>query len=352
MADLSTQFQELIRDAVDTDSRINFIGGGSKAFYGREPQGESIDVAANSGIIDYLPTELVITVRGGTQISEIQTVLDEHNQMLGFEPPCLNEQSTIAGVIAVGLSGSRRPFSGAVRDYILGCKIINGYAEILSFGGTTMKNVAGYDLSRLMAGSMGTLGLMLEMSLKVIPRPEQEATWFIEVATDQVIATMADLLAKSIPFSGMFYDGRRLFYRLSGADDAINQIAESIGGEQLVDHELFWEGVNHHTHDYFQDETPLWRISVPPATQPVSLAGQFAYDWGGALRWLKSEEVDSQVFQVIGDIGGHATLFRHGQHRDAVFQPLPEHLMQIQRRLKHAFDPKGLFNPGRLYPEF
>lgn len=352
MADISTQLQEIIRDAVDADTRINLIGGDSKSFYGREPLGKAVDVTANSGIINYQPTELVITVRGGTQISEIETVLDERNQMLGFEPPCLNQHSTIGGVIAAGLSGSRRPFSGAVRDYILGCKIINGYAEILSFGGTAMKNVAGYDLSRLMAGSMGTLGVILEVSLKVIPRPEQEATWFIEIGADQVIAKMADLLVQSIPFSGMFFDGHRLFYRLSGTDDAINQLAGTIGGEQLQDNKQFWSEVNHHAHNYFQDETPLWRISVPPATDQISLAGQFAYDWGGALRWLKSEEASSHVFQVIGDIGGHATLFRHGRHRETVFQPLPEHLMQIQQRLKHAFDPKGLFNPGRMYPEF
>lgn len=352
MADISTQLQEMIRDAVDTESQVNIIGGGSKTFYGREPQGKPLDVAANTGIISYEPTELVITVRGGTQVSELEAELDEHKQMLGFEPPCLNKQSTIAGVIAAGLSGSRRPFAGAVRDYILGCKIINGYAEILSFGGTAMKNVAGYDLSRLMAGSMGTLGLILDVSLKVIPKPEHEATWFCEVGADRVIGRMAELLGKSIPFSGMFYDGQRLFYRLSGTADSVQQIAATIGGEQLSDHERFWNGVNFHTHDYFEDEMPLWRISVAPATEPISLAGQFIYDWGGALRWLKSEEASSHVFQVIGDLGGHATLFRHAQHRDAVFQPLPDDLMQIQRRLKHAFDPKGLFNPGRLYPEF
>ncbi len=352
MTDLSAEFQQHISDAVAKESPINLVGGNTKQFYGREPFGEVLNVADNTGIVDYEPTELVVTVRNGTALSQLEAVLAEQGQMLGFEPPSFGQKSTIGGVIASGVSGPRRPFSGAVRDHLLGCKIINGYADILSFGGTVMKNVAGYDLSRLMAGSMGTLGLIVEASLKVVPKPEIEETWWQEVKENAVIQLMSQLLQKPFPFSGLHYDGKRLFYRLCGSSEAIKQSAETLGGEQLINDRDFWLSLKNQTSEFFQEEMPLWRISVAPATEQLSLAGSAMLDWGGALRWLKSDESAQHVYQTVAEAGGHATLFRGGQRDGLVFQTLPSDLMQIQQRLKHAFDPKGLFNQGRMYPEF
>lgn len=287
MTDISAQLQHQIRNASNGDTPLNLVAGGSKSFYGREPKGEILDVSENKGVVNYEPTELVISVRNGTSLAELESTLLDQNQMLGFEPPCFNRNATIGGAVAAGLSGPRRPFAGAVRDHILGCKIINGYAEILSFGGTAMKNVAGYDLSRLMAGSMGTLGLILELSLKVVPRPEVEATWFKEINSNQVIKEMTDLLQKPIPVSGLHFDGERLFYRLCGAFDSIGKVAQAMGGEEVSDHSRLWAELNNQTSEFFQDETPLWRISIGANTDHLSLSGQTILDWGGALRWLK-----------------------------------------------------------------
>ena len=352
MTDISLDLQKTIRAAFDDEASLNLVGGNSKAFYGREIQGESLDVAKNQGVINYEPTELVVSVRNGTRLSELESILSEQNQMLGFEPPCFESQSTIGGAVAAGLSGPRRPFSGAVRDHILGCKIINGHADILSFGGTAMKNVAGYDLSRLMAGSMGTLGLILEVSLKVIPKPEIESTWSMEISKQKVIEMMAKLLQKSLPLTGLYHDGERLFYRLSGSTDSINSVVDTLGGEECTEQTQLWSGLNDQSSEFFQDESPLWRISVAPATEQFALAGQSLLDWGGALRWLKSEESAQQIYQTVAEAGGHATLFRGAKRDGQVFQPLPPDLMQIQERLKLAFDPKGIFNPGRMYSEF
>ncbi|HFD10984.1 MAG TPA: glycolate oxidase subunit GlcE [Crenotrichaceae bacterium] len=352
MTDLSSQFQQQIREAVENENPVNLVGGNSKSFYGREARGDSMHVAGNKGIIDYEPTELVVTVRNGTALHELESVLAEQGQMLGFEPPCYQNSATVGGAIAAGLSGSRRPFSGAVRDYVLGCKLINGYADILSFGGTAMKNVAGYDLSRLMVGSMGSLGLILETSLRVVPMHEMESTWCQEVKSDQVIGVMSAMLQKPLPISGLYYDGARLFYRLYGTADAIAQSANTLGGEEYASHDQLWSDLNHQKSDFFQDKTPLWRISVAPATEQLPLSGQCVLDWGGALRWLKTDEPAEQVFQTVADVGGHATLFREGKRDEIIFQPLPPDLMQIQQRLKQAFDPMSVFNLGRMYPEF
>ena len=352
MTDLSTEFQQQICDAVNREAPINLVGGNTKHFYGREPQGEVLNVSGNSGVVDYEPTELVVTVRNGTTLSQLEAVLAEQGQMLGFEPPYFGEKATIGGAIASGLSGPRRPFSGAVRDHILGCKIINGYADILSFGGTVMKNVAGYDLSRLLAGSMGALGLVVGRSLQAVPMPEIGETWWQEIKQNAVIQLMSQLLQKPFPISGLHYDGNRLFYRLCGSSGAIKQSTETLGGEQLINDRDFWLRLKDQTSEFFQDDMPLWRISVAPATEQLPLAGSCLLDWGGALRWLKSDESAQHIYQTVAEAGGHATLFRGGERDGLVFQPLPSDLMQIQQRLKHAFDPKGVFNQGRMYPEF
>ncbi|MGD8811699.1 MAG: glycolate oxidase subunit GlcE, partial [Thioalkalispiraceae bacterium] len=223
MTDLTETIQAQVAEAVNNHQPLRIEGGNSKAFYGRELTGETLSLAEHSGIIDYEPAELVITARGGTPLAEIEAALAAQNQMLAFEPPAFGKRATLGGTIACGFSGNRRPYAGAARDYVLGCKLINGHAETLSFGGQVMKNVAGYDVSRLMTGAMGTLGVLLEVSLKVLPSPAREVTLVQQLSVEQALLKMNQLAGQSIPLSaGVYYDGH-LYLRLSGAEQAVSQ---------------------------------------------------------------------------------------------------------------------------------
>jgi glycolate oxidase FAD binding subunit len=271
--------------------------------------------------------------------------------MLAFEPPYFADTATLGGAVACGLSGARRPFTGSVRDFVLGCKIINGKAEVLSFGGEVMKNVAGYDVSRLMVGAMGTLGILLEISLKVLPLPAFELTTCFELSPADAINKMMLLSSQSLPVSGLSHDGRRLFVRLSGAETAVMAAAKKIGGEALAEAD-FWQNLNEHRLDFFNTEMNLWRIAVPPATAQLALAGEWFYDWGGGLRWLKSEEAAAHIFTVAEQAQGHALLFKGKDRAGDVFQPLNGKLQQLNRQIKQAFDPAAIFNPNRMYRDW
>ncbi|MEN8261026.1 MAG: glycolate oxidase subunit GlcE, partial [Pseudomonadota bacterium] len=323
-----------------------------KAFYGREAVGEPLRVGAHCGVVNYEPTELVITARGGTPLHDVEAVLAEHNQIFAFEPPYFGDAATLGGVVATGLSGPRRPFAGSVRDYVLGCKVLTGKGEMLSFGGQVMKNVAGYDVSRLMVGAMGTLGVLLEVSLKVLPAPAAEATLCFEMETARSLRAMNQWAGLSLPLSALCYDGARVYVRLSGSARAVAEARGKLGGELLVDAAKFWEDLREMRLPYFQSEMNLWRISGAPAAPELKLDGRWLYDWGGAQRWLLSDERAGQVFDAAAHGGGHATLFR-GRRRDrGVFQPLTEKHMALQRGLKRAFDPSGILNAKRMYDEW
>jgi len=356
-------------DAVETGRKLCLRGGGSKVFYGGAEQGELLDLSVNRGIVAYEPTELVVTVRAGTPLAELQAVLAGKGQCLAFEPPHFGAAATVGGMLAAGLSGPRRQAVGAVRDFVLGVKLLDGKGEVLSFGGQVMKNVAGYDVPRLIAGSLGTLGIVLEVSLKVLPLPVAEKSLRFAMNEADALDKLNQWGGKPLPISACAWSDGALTLRLSGAAAAVAAAERSLGGEALAEADAFWASVREQTHAFFaaevvgeavgtaaektQEQAPLWRLSVP-STAPVLRLGPTLIEWGGALRWLRGG--DPAVIRAAAEkASGHATLFRADAALKAsagVFQPLSAPLARIHRNLKNAFDPHGVFNHGRLYPDF
>ena len=348
------RLSEQLRDAAQAKRGLRLRGGGTKDFYGQALEGEILDTSAYSGIAAYEPSELVITARGGTRLAEVEGAMRERGQMFAFEPPHFGESATIGGSVAAGLSGPGRQQAGALRDFVLGVRIMDGRGEVLAFGGQVMKNVAGYDVSRLMAGSMGTLGIILEVSLKVLPLPVAEETLRLELPEDRAIEQLNRWAGKPLPIGASAWNDGTLGIRLSGAAAAVREAAKEIGGARVEDARArqFWTGVREHADRFFRNDAPLWRISVPPTTPPLRLQGEQLIEWGGALRWLHSHADARTVREAAKRAGGHATLFRGGDKSAGVFQPLAPALMRIHRELKREFDPQGILNRGRLYPDF
>lgn len=351
-ADLTQNLQARVAEAAAAGARLNILGGGSKVFLGRTPLGEALPVSGHRGVVSYEPRELVLTARAGTPLAEVEAALAAQGQMLPFEPPHFGPGATLGGTVAAGLSGPRRPYAGSARDHVLGVRLINGRAEALRFGGEVMKNVAGYDLSRLMTGAFGTLGVILEVSLKVMPRPAREETLVQERDAADVLALLTDLARRPLPLTAACHDGGRLYLRLSGAASAVAQARSQLGGEPLADAEAFWrDKVKEQGHAFFAGDAPLWRLSLPPAASALDLPGKTFIDWGGAQRWLRSDAEAAVIRAAAARAGGHASLFRGGDREGEVFHPLPAAMLALHRRLKKAFDPQGMFNPGRLYAE-
>lgn len=352
MSDEQTQaLQAQVKDALAQDTLLQIEGGGTKSFYGQTIKGEVLSTQQHRGIINYEPTELVLTARAGTLLSEIETRLAKHKQMLPFEPPHFGKAATLGGTIACGLSGPRRPYAGAARDHVLGCQVLTGKGDVLHFGGEVMKNVAGYDVTRLMTGAMGTLGVLLDISLKILPRPATEVTLQLNMSTDEVLQAMNYWAGQPVPLSAAVHNGDSLMLRLSGADSAVTHAQQIIGGEALASSEDYWESIREHTHPFFNDERPLWRLSLAPAHPQLALEGDTFLDWGGAQRWLLSNESPEAIRQAVEKAGGHATLFRPHDTETEIFHPLPDSLKQLHQRLKQTFDPGGILNSGRMYPD-
>ena len=350
-ADLSASLADRVRGAFADDEALSIAGGGSKAFLGRPAPASPLAVGGHRGIVRYEPSELVVTARGGTALRELEATLGERGQMLAFEPPRFAGTDTVGGTVAAAQSGPRRPWTGAVRDFLLGVRLLDGKGEILSFGGEVMKNVAGYDLSRLMAGAMGTLGVLLEVSLKVLPRPERETTLRFELDAGQAIARVNEWAGLPLPLSGAFHEAGCLRVRLSGSGPGTEAAAARLGGERGDDAGT-WSDLRDQRRAFFRDPSPLWRISVPPASPPLDLPGETLIDWGGALRWTKTGATPRAVREAAARFGGHAMLFRNAPPDSPVYPPLSPGLERLHRRLKDVFDPRRVLNRGRMYPEW
>jgi glycolate oxidase FAD binding subunit len=347
--DISAALQQQVMDALHDGAPLDIAGGGSKSFLGRTTSALQIDVSMHRGIAEYDPRELVLTARSGTTLQEIETALAQANQMLAFEPPHFGDNATLGGTIACALSGPRRPYAGSARDFVLGCKLLNGRGEILRFGGKVMKNVAGYDVSRLMAGAHGTLGILLEISLKVLPRPAASITVARECGAAEAISGMSALLGKPYPVDAACHHGGLCYVRISGSAQAVREARTRIPGDAVQDADAFWHGLREHQLPFFNRSGALYRIVIKPATPPLNIEGAWLLDWGGAQRWLYSNESIASIRHRVELAGGHATVFRGSDHAEEIFQPLPGPLLTIHQRLKASFDPGNIFNRGRLY---
>ncbi len=340
-----------VRAAHEGATPLRIRGAGSKDFYGGLLAGEVLDVAAYRGIVAYEPTELYITARCGTPLAEIEATLAEKGQMLAFEPPRFSG-ATAGGCVAAGLSGPRRQQVGAVRDFVLGVKLVDGTGQMLNFGGQVMKNVAGYDVSRLIAGSLGTLGVLAEVTLKVLPRPVAEQTLVFALDRDEALKRLNHWGGQPLPISASFWHEGQLWLRLSGARAAVEAAGRKLGGTAVANPDQHWMSVREQTHPAFSGDI-LWRLAVPSTAPCPGLDGLRAIEWGGALRWYAGEQV--AIRGAAARLGGHAVLYRAPESLrclEGAFAPLSPALLALHRRLKKAFDPKGILNPGRLYAEF
>jgi glycolate oxidase FAD binding subunit len=335
--------------------------GGNKSFYGEAAQGEAFDVTVLRGISSYEPTELVVTARCGTPLAELEAVLAGSGQCLPFEPPHFGPAATLGGMVAAGLCGPARAAVGGVRDYVLGATLLSGRGEVLSFGGQVMKNVAGYDVPRLLAGSMGNLGVICEVSLKVLPLARATATLRFDMAQAAALERLNAWAGQPLPLNASAWWNETLVIRLQGAAAAVEAAVAKLGGERIDADQAsaFWAGLREQTDEYFVRATGeveanaamrLWRLSVPQTAPPLALPGEQLIEWGGAQRWLCSAAPPSQAREAAAVLGGHATIFRGRDKSPGVFAPLPPALERIQRELKRSFDPDRIFNPGRLYP--
>ncbi|PHX45152.1 glycolate oxidase [Pseudomonas sp. NZIPFR-PS5] len=355
--DASDTLLEQVNQAIQSALPLRIQGANSKVFLGREVAGDVLDTRIHSGIVTYDPTELVITARAGTPLSVLNAALEDAGQMLPCEPPSYSRgdagasgegDGTVGGMVAAGLSGPRRPWSGSVRDFVLGTRVITGLGKHLRFGGEVMKNVAGYDLSRLMAGSFGCLGLITEVSLKVLPKPRLCTSIALEMDTATALARLAQWGQQPLPISAASHDGRLLRLRLEGGEGSVAAAHDRLGGESIDP--AYWRALNEHRLEFFTDGRPLWRLSLPVSTAALDLPGDQLIDWAGAQRWLKSDASGSEIRRIVSAAGGHATCFSHGVD-DSPFQPLATPLLRYHRQLKAQLDPHGVFNPGRMYAE-
>lgn len=335
-----------MNQAISDKTPLVIQGSNSKAFLGRPITGQTLDVRCHRGIVNYDPTELVITARAGTPLVAIEAALESAGQMLPCEPPHYGEEATWGGMVACGLAGPRRPWSGSVRDFVLGTRIITGTGKHLRFGGEVMKNVAGYDLSRLMAGSYGCLGVLTEISMKVLPRPRASLSLRREISLQEAMNEIAQWQLQPLPISGLCYFDNALWIRLEGGEGSVKAARELLGGEEVAGQ--FWQQLREQQLPFFSLPGTLWRISLPSDAPMMDLPGEQLIDWGGALRWLKSTADDNQIHRIARNAGGHATRFSAG---DGGFAPLPAPLFRYHQQLKQQLDPCGVFNPGRMYAE-
>jgi glycolate oxidase FAD binding subunit len=360
-----SQFQEQIQSAITNQSTINITGGNTKHWYGDIAHGITLNTSSYQGILDYQAEELVITVCAGTPLKEVESTLAKKNQYFAFDPPHFGPGATIGGMIAAGLAGPGRGQYGGLRDYVLGIKIMDGRGEILSFGGKVMKNVAGYDVSRLLPGSLGTIALLLEVSIKVLPRPSKTQTLQFHIPQAQAIVQMNTWASQPLPLSASAWIGNssegQLWMRLSGANAAVEaaiiKMNQPVSGHIVPEDEAatFWESIKEQQHSFFTgSDDPLWRFAIEPLSAPLPLENPTLIEWYAGQRWVKGPLLESQAQQMAQQYGGHATLFRGEKLKNTSvftplsFNPLTAPLEIIQQRIRQTFDPHGIFNTGRM----
>lgn len=348
MSDQTKIIVEQVAGARSQGKSLSIHGSGSHNFMLADFREDALqlDMTAHNGIIDYQPTELTLQARSGTPVAEIEKALAEKNQRLPTDFLCFKAQSTLGGAVAIGLTGCSRPFRGAIRDHVLGVTLVNGQAETIKGGGQVMKNVAGYDISRLMAGSYGTLGVMLDVTLKVLPRSERIDTRVFEMEENAALQHMNELAGKPLPIAAAIYLDGSLYLRLEGSEAGVAHAISRIGGETLEQSAGFWQSINNHSHSFFDDAQSLWRIVVPTTTAKLELESdhQALIDWCGGQRWLKSDTLAASDYEHVRNVGGYIESFRgKPPHQpESNLQPLQ---IRMQQRIKQAFDPDRIFNP-------
>ena len=357
--DISAELQQQVQSSIDLHSPLLIRGGGSKSFYGRPPVETSniLELKGHTGVIDYDPTELAITLRAGTRLQDLESLLAEKQQMLSFEPPQFNKNSTIGGVVSAGIAGPRRAFAGSIRDSILGVEIINGDGKIVHFGGQVMKNVAGYDMSRLMVRSMGTLGVILSVSLRVLPKPVKETTWVMQASQNESLVFCKQWRQMYLPISATTWYQDKVYIRLSGTKMTLKaaeqRLLQQYSFERLEDDISFWQSIRNQQHAFFKGiNKPLWRLSLPINAPVIArFSGDLLTEWGGTQRWLTNNAPANIIRAVVAKHGGYATLFDGHKHLPEVppFPILAPELLALHKNLKRKLDPKNIFNPGRLY---
>ena len=372
------QLREQVLDAARQRNTVLIEGGGTKNFYGnhalnstdkaalntidnRVPHNTKASVAlklsALHGIINYQPTELVLTAWAGTPLQEVIDTLAASSQMLAFDPPAFGAQATLGGCVAAGLAGPGRYSGGPVKDYVLGTHLLTASGNILKFGGEVMKNVAGYDVSRLLVGSMGMFGALTQVSVKVAPMPQEVFTLEFVLDEASALALCHGWRAQPLPISATAWQSTEgtsgcLRVRLAGAGAALKTARLKMGGQVLPEAQAleYWTALREQKLSFFATPT-LWRLAVAPGTPVLNLAPTLI-EWGGGQRWVASALDATTVRRVAEQAGGHATLFRSSSDQtmpdQGVFHPLTDGVLAVVQRLKQEFDPLGLFNPGRL----
>lgn len=346
--DSADLLQEQVRAAMHAGTPLAIRGSNSKLFLGRPIPAQTLDVRIHRGIIHYDASELVLTARAGTALADIEASLAERGQMMPCEPPHFGPEATFGGMVAAGLSGPRRPWAGAVRDFVLGCRLLDGVGRHLRFGGEVMKNVAGFDVSRLLAGSLGCLGVLTEISIKVLPQPRHCRTLRLDLDLQEALRRLASWRSQPLPITGACHDGVALFLRLEGSRGSVDTTATRLGGETADP--KFWDELREQRLPFFGGTLPLWRLSVPATAPVLNLPGTALHDWAGAQRWLRSSADSATIRSAAAAVGGHATAYLG--HAMQPFHPLPGPLLTLHQQLKTRLDPNNLFNPGRMYADF
>lgn len=349
VTDCAHELAEQIRAAEASGRPLRIRGGDTRSFLRGDVNDDTevLDVRPHRGIVAFEPAELVITARGGTPLEEIESTLAEARQCLPFDPPRFAAGSTLGGAVASGLAGPARPWQGSVRDAVLGITLLDGRAGSGRFGGQVMKNVAGYDVARLNAGAMGALGVLLQISLRVAPVPEQRATRVLEAGLAQAREQMTALARRPLPITGLAWEDGRLRVRLAGSEAGVAAAVAAIGGDACEENDRYWDDLRDSRLAFFAGDGPLWRLSLPVTAPQPDLAANWLLDWGGAQRWCRTDAPPETVFAAATALGGHAMRQRPAPARS----PLPAAMARLQARIKAVFDPAGILNPGVLYPD-